>query len=75
MPSAERLQVVWLDDVVATVEHILTKGLARQVIELAGPETYYYRIFMWWCAFGVPAFAAVAVIYWLMIAKPQIAFF
>jgi uncharacterized membrane protein len=35
----------------------------------------YYRIFMWWCAFGVPAFAAVAIIIWLMIARPQIVFF
>jgi hypothetical protein len=26
-------------------------------------------------AFGVPAFAAVAIIYWLMFAKPQITFF
>jgi uncharacterized membrane protein len=35
----------------------------------------YYRIFMWWCAFGVPAFVAVAIIFWLMIARPQIVFF
>jgi uncharacterized membrane protein len=33
------------------------------------------RIFWLWFAFGVPAFAAVAIIFWLMIAKPQIAFF
>jgi uncharacterized membrane protein len=32
----------------------------------------YHRIFWQWCAFGVPAFAAVATIFWLMIAKPQI---
>jgi uncharacterized membrane protein len=35
----------------------------------------YHRIFWLWFAFGVPAFAAVAIIFWLMIAKPQIAFF
>jgi uncharacterized membrane protein len=35
----------------------------------------YRTIFMWWCAFGVPAFAAVAIILWLMVAKPQIDFF
>lgn len=35
----------------------------------------YHRIFWLWFAFGIPAFAAVAVILWLMIAKPQIAFF
>lgn len=34
----------------------------------------YHRIFWNWCAFGVPAFAAIAVILWLMVAKPQIAF-
>jgi uncharacterized membrane protein len=32
----------------------------------------YHRIFWHWCAFGVPAFAAVAVIFWMMIAKPNI---
>lgn len=34
----------------------------------------YHRIFWSWCAFGVPAFAAIAIILWLMVAKPQIAF-
>jgi uncharacterized membrane protein len=32
----------------------------------------YHRIFWHWCVFGVPAFAAVALIFWMMIAKPQI---
>ena len=35
----------------------------------------YHRIFMWWCLFGIPAFVAVAIIFWLMIARPQVAFF
>jgi uncharacterized membrane protein len=30
----------------------------------------YHRIFWIWFAFGIPAFAAVAIIMWLMIAKP-----
>jgi uncharacterized membrane protein len=30
------------------------------------------RIFWHWCAFGVPAFVAVAIIFWLMVARPQI---
>ena len=34
----------------------------------------YHRIFWNWCAFGVPAFAAIAIILWLMVAKPQIEF-
>lgn len=32
----------------------------------------YYRLFRTWFAFGFPAFAAVAAIVWLMIARPQI---
>jgi uncharacterized membrane protein len=32
----------------------------------------YHRLFRWWFAFGFPAFAAVLVIFWLMIARPQI---
>ncbi|MEH2624442.1 putative membrane protein [Bradyrhizobium sp. AZCC 1719] len=32
----------------------------------------YHRIFRLWFAFGIPAFTAIAVILWLMIAKPQI---
>lgn len=38
------------------------------------PEQYH-RLFWLWFAFGIPAFAAVAIILWLMIAKPQIVFF
>jgi uncharacterized membrane protein len=34
----------------------------------------YHRIFWFWFAFGIPAFAAVAAIFWLMIAKPQMTF-
>jgi uncharacterized membrane protein len=30
----------------------------------------YHRLFSWWFAFGFPAFAAVAAIYWLMITRP-----
>ena len=35
----------------------------------------YYRLFRAWFAFGFPAFASVAAIFWLMIAKPEIALF
>ncbi|MEH2537830.1 MULTISPECIES: DUF2269 family protein [unclassified Bradyrhizobium] len=35
----------------------------------------YHRIFWLWFAFGIPAFTAVAIIMWLMIAKPQIGVF
>jgi uncharacterized membrane protein len=32
----------------------------------------YHRLFRWWFAFGFPAFTAVVVILWLMIARPEI---
>ncbi len=32
----------------------------------------YHRLFRMWFAFGIPAFAAVLAIFWLMIAKPEI---
>jgi uncharacterized membrane protein len=32
----------------------------------------YRRLFGWWFTFGFPAFAAVMVIFWLMIARPEI---
>lgn len=33
----------------------------------------YHRLFRTWFAFGFPAFAAVLAIFWLMIARPEIA--
>lgn len=33
----------------------------------------YHRLFQLWFAFGFPAFAAVVAIFWLMIARPDIA--
>jgi uncharacterized membrane protein len=33
----------------------------------------YRRLFRWWFAFGFPAFTAVLAIFWLMIARPEIA--
>jgi uncharacterized membrane protein len=35
----------------------------------------YHRLFWWWLAFGFPAFAAALAIFWLMIARPPLAFF
>jgi uncharacterized membrane protein len=32
----------------------------------------YHRLFWTWFAFGFPAFAAVAAIFWLMIARPTL---
>ncbi|HWT12904.1 MAG TPA: DUF2269 domain-containing protein [Allosphingosinicella sp.] len=33
----------------------------------------YHRLYRLWFAFGFPAFAAVLAIFWLMIARPEIA--
>jgi uncharacterized membrane protein len=33
----------------------------------------YHRLFRLWFAFGFPAFAAVLIIFWLMLARPQLA--
>lgn len=32
----------------------------------------YHRLFWTWFAFGFPAFASVAAIFWLMIARPEL---
>jgi uncharacterized protein YbjT (DUF2867 family) len=75
MPGGAKLQIVWLGDVVATVELFLRPDVAgRRVIELAGPETYSFeevvallRAWMRWPrarSFAMPAMLA-RLIYWL----------
>jgi uncharacterized membrane protein len=62
------LPVVWMQ--------MRLRDLATAAVESNRPlPDVYYRIFLWWCAFGVPAFVAVGIIFWLMIARPQVAFF
>jgi uncharacterized membrane protein len=49
------------------------RDLACQAVRDGTPlPDAYHRLFRTWFAFGFPAFAAVAVIIWLMIARPQI---
>jgi uncharacterized membrane protein len=62
------LPVVWMQ---MRLRDLASKAAA----EGTALSRQYHRIFWLWFAFGVPAFAAVAIIFWLMIAKPQIAFF
>jgi uncharacterized membrane protein len=45
----------------------------RAAQENAALPVEYRRLFRLWLAFGFPAFAAVLMIFWLMIARPQIA--
>jgi uncharacterized membrane protein len=62
------LPVVWMQ--------IRLRDLASIAAAKGSPlPPEYHRIFWLWFAFGIPAFMAVAAIFWLMIAKPQIAFF
>jgi uncharacterized membrane protein len=59
------LPVVWMQ--------MRLRDLASAAAAIGTPlSDEYHRIFWLWFAFGVPAFAAVAAILWLMIAKPQI---
>jgi uncharacterized membrane protein len=45
---------------------------AGAIKEGRGLPREYYRLFRVWFAFGCPAFGAVLVIFWLMIAKPHV---
>jgi uncharacterized membrane protein len=57
------LPVVWMQ--------MRMRDLAEAAVRTGEPlPRAYYRLFRWWFAFGIPAFAAVIAVFWLMIAKP-----
>ncbi len=59
------LPVVWMQ--------MRMRDLAVAAVRDATPlPPMYHRLFWWWFAFGFPAFGAVVVIFWLMIARPQL---
>ena len=59
------LPVVWMQ--------IRMRNLANEAVIKSTPlPLEYYRLFSLWFSFGFPAFAAVATIFWLMIAKPSL---
>lgn len=61
------LPVVWIQIKMRDLAHIaLAEGQ-----EL--PEAYH-RFFRIWFACGIPAFLAILVIFWLMLARPDLAF-
>lgn len=61
------LPVVWMQ--------IRLRDLAAGAVANGTPlPDVYHRIFWNWFAFGIPAFIAIAIILWLMVAKPQIEF-
>jgi uncharacterized membrane protein len=59
------LPVVWMQSRMRSLA-----GLAAETGEPLPAE--YHRLFRWWFAFGFPAFAAVLMIFWLMITRPEI---
>jgi uncharacterized membrane protein len=60
------LPVVWMQS--------RMRDLAAAAAASGGPlPAEYHRLFRWWFAFGFPAFTAVLAIFWLMIARPEIA--
>jgi uncharacterized membrane protein len=59
------LPVVWMQ--------MQMRDLAVLAVETnAKLPARYYQLFRCWFAFGFPAFAAVLVVFWLMIARPPI---
>ena len=58
------LPVVWMQ--------ARMRDLARQAAAAGTPlPPQYHRLYRLWFAFGFPAFAAVLLIFWLMIARPE----
>ena len=43
---------------------------AEQAASVDALPVFFHRWFRWWFALGIPAFAAIVVIYYLMVAKP-----
>ena len=59
------LPVVWMQ--------LRMRDLARAAATAGGPlPAAYYRLYRAWFASGVPAFAAVLAIVWLMLARPSL---
>ena len=59
------LPVVWMQS--------RMRDLAAAAASAGAPlPEQYHRLYRWWFAFGFPAFFAVLVIFWLMIARPEI---
>jgi uncharacterized membrane protein len=62
------LPVVWMQ--------AKMRDLAEEAVAANEPlPPRYYRLFWTWFAFGFPAFAAILLIFWLMIARPTLGLF
>ena len=57
------LPVVWMQ--------IRMRALAEAAVQASAPlPPQYFRYLRWWTALGVPAFLALVLVFWLMVAKP-----
>lgn len=54
---------------VLRIQALLSREAQRAPSVDALPLSFHH-LFRWWVGLGVPAFAAVIAIYWLMVAKP-----
>lgn len=62
------LPVVWMQ--------VRIRDLAREAADRQEPlPSQYHTLFRTWFAFGFPAFFALLVIIWLMLARPSLALF
>lgn len=62
------LPVVWMQ--------MQMRRLAERAVAAGEPlPPRYHKLFWTWFAFGFPAFAAVAAIFWLMMTRPHIPLF
>ncbi|MCB1388295.1 MAG: DUF2269 domain-containing protein [Rhodobacteraceae bacterium] len=59
------LPVVWMQ--------VRLRDLARAALAEGGPlPPAYHRLYRLWFAFGIPAFAAMLGVIWLMLARPAL---
>lgn len=64
---------LWLPVVVMQLR---MRDLAVSAVRAGTPlPAQYHTLFRWWVVLGVPAFAAVLVIVWLMTARPAVLLF
>ena len=58
------LPVVWMQ--------IRMRDMADEALRTGGElPPLYWRMLRWWVALGIPAFFALVVVFWLMVAKPS----
>ena len=56
------LPVVWIQ------MRLSTLAIGARAVESLPPA--FHRLFAWWFALGIPAFAAMLGLFWMMVAKP-----